>query len=548
MARLSAFQDTEMKHRKDSEFVAHAPCEKCGSSDAVGVYSDGHTYCFSCEALGSSESDGEGPARPTAQTKGRAKPEGLLSGKVQAIPNRGLTEETCRLYRYEIGTYNEKPCHIANYTDAFGNVVAQKIRSAGKDFKFIGDTKAAGLFGQHLWKPSAQNRLVIVEGEIDCLSMSQALGNKWPVVSVPNGAAGAAKSIQKSYDYVTSFPEVILMFDQDEAGRKATQEVAAILPPGIVRIATLPAKDANECLTKGLVKELVNAYFNATVYRPDGIVAAEDLRDEFLKEDPTGTAYPFGNLTSITKGMHLGSMVLITSGSGMGKSTLVREIAYDLAMNHKEKVGMLMLEESVKRTMRSLVALHLSKNIVVDPTLASQEEMLKAFDEIFSDGRIRLYDHFGSTTLDNILQRIRYLAKAEDCKFIILDHISILVSGMSSQEAAGEGSERRMIDVAVTKLRTLVQELNICLLMVSHLRRPQGDKGHEDGAKISLNQLRGSHSLVQLADTCIALQKVEDAADAIEIRVLKNRLTGETGSAGTLIYNRDTGRLTESVF
>jgi twinkle protein len=533
--------------KKESEFISHAPCERCGSSDANAIYSDGHTYCFSCEAL-ASELDGEIPARSKVQTKGRERPQDLLTGKVQAIPNRGLTEETCRLYRYEIGTYNNKPCHIANYTDAFGNVVAQKIRSAGKDFKFIGDTKAAGLFGQHLWKPSAVNRLVIVEGEIDCLSMSQALGNKWPVVSLPNGAAGAAKSIQKAYDYVTSFPEVILMFDQDDAGRKATQEVAAMLPPGIVRIASLPAKDANECLTKGMTKELVSAYFNAVVYRPDGIVAAEDLRDEFLKEDPTGTAYPFGNLTSLTKGMHHGSMVLITSGSGMGKSTLVREIAYDLAMNHKEKVGMLMLEESVKRTMRSLVALHLSKNIVVDPTLASQEEMLGAFDEVFSDGRIRLYDHFGSTTLDNILQRIRYLAKAEDCKYIILDHISILVSGMSSQEAAGEGSERRMIDVAVTKLRTLVQELNICLLMVSHLRRPQGDKGHEDGAKISLNQLRGSHSLVQLADTCIALQKVEDTNDAIEIRVLKNRLTGETGSAGTLIYNRDTGRLTESVF
>ena len=537
-----------MKHRTESEFVAHSPCEKCGSSDANAVYSDGHTFCFSCEALGSSQPDSESASRNTPQIKGRGKPEGLLSGKVQAIPNRGLTEETCRLYRYEIGSMNGKPCHIANYSDAFGNTVAQKIRNAGKDFKFIGDTKVAGLFGQQLWLPTQKNRLAIVEGELDCLSLSQVLGNRFPVVSVPNGAAGAAKAIQKAYDYVTSFPEVVLMFDQDDAGRKATEEVAALLPPGMVRIASLPAKDANECLTKGLVKELVSAYWNAPVYRPDGIVAAEDLRDEFLKEDPTGTGYPFDSLNAITKGMHPGSMVLITSGSGMGKSTLVREIAYDIAMRHHEKVGMLMLEESVKRTMRSLVALHLSKNIVVDPTVASQDEMLKAFDEVFGDGRIRLYDHFGSTTLDNILSRIRYLAKAEDCKFIILDHISILVSGMSSQEAAGEGSERRMIDVAVTKLRTLVQELNICLLMVSHLRRPQGDKGHEDGARISLNQLRGSHSLVQLADTCIALQKVEDAADAIEMRVLKNRLTGETGSAGTLIYNRDTGRLTESVF
>ena len=36
--------------QSDSEFVQHIPCEKCGSSDAAGIYTDGHTYCFSCNA------------------------------------------------------------------------------------------------------------------------------------------------------------------------------------------------------------------------------------------------------------------------------------------------------------------------------------------------------------------------------------------------------------------------------------------------------------------------------------------------------------------
>ena len=59
---------------------------------------------------------------------------------------------------------------------------------------------------------------------------------------------------------------------------------------------------------------------------------------------------------------------------------------------------------------------------------------------------------------------------------------------VSSQES---GDERKAIDEIMTKLRTLVAETGICLFLVSHLRRSQG-KAHEDGAQISLGELRGS--------------------------------------------------------
>lgn len=34
----------------ESELLrAHLPCPHCGSHDALAEYTDGHTYCFSCQ-------------------------------------------------------------------------------------------------------------------------------------------------------------------------------------------------------------------------------------------------------------------------------------------------------------------------------------------------------------------------------------------------------------------------------------------------------------------------------------------------------------------
>jgi twinkle protein len=135
------------------------------------------------------------------------------------------------------------------------------------------------------------------------------------------------------------------------------------------------------------------------------------------------------------------------------------------------------------------------------------------------------------------------MAKALDCKFIFLDHVSIVVS------AQGNGDERKALDEIMTRLRMLVQETNISLFVVSHLKRPDS-KGHEEGAATSLSQLRGSGSIAQLSDMVIGLERNGQADDPIErntthVRVLKNRFAGITGRSGGLLYNSVSGRMTE---
>jgi twinkle protein len=137
------------------------------------------------------------------------------------------------------------------------------------------------------------------------------------------------------------------------------------------------------------------------------------------------------------------------------------------------------------------------------------------------------------------------MAKALDCKWIFLDHLSILVSGQEDK-----GDERKSIDILKTKLRSLVEETGIGLLLVSHLRRPSGDKGHEDGREVSLSHLRGSASIAHLSDSVIALERNQQATDPVEantttLRILKNRYTGDTGVSTHLHYDSETGRMTQ---
>jgi twinkle protein len=274
--------------------------------------------------------------------------------ETQALPKRGITEETCQKFKYGIGEYYDEPVQIATYCDLTGKPVAQKIRFKDKSFKFIGDTKAAGLYGQHLWGAGGP-KLVITEGEIDCLSMAQLQGLKFATVSISTGAAGAKRCIANQLEWVESFDRVVLMFDQDDAGRKAANEVAQLLSVGKAHIATLPLNDINEMLVAGKGDEAINAMWSAKSYRPDGIIAGTDMWDAIIEEDTNITVdYPYQGLNEKTLGMRRGELVTITAGSGVGKTQICREIAYHL-LNEGQTIGYIALEENTKRTALGLM-------------------------------------------------------------------------------------------------------------------------------------------------------------------------------------------------
>ena len=410
-----------------------------------------------------------------------------------------------------------------------------------KSFQILGNSKKMGLYGEHLWRGGGK-MVTVTEGEIDALSVSQQTGNKWATVSVPNGAQGAHKAVARSLEWLETFESVVFMFDNDEAGRAAAEKCSLMLSVGKAKIATLPLKDANEMLVAGRGSELVSAQWGAKPFRPDGVVLGEDLWEQVSEvDDSESFPYPWAGMNDKTYGIRKGELVTLTSGTGIGKSSICREIAHHLIINDK-KVGYIALEESVARTAKGIMGISLNLPIHIHGTDVSMERLHEAFQATMGKGNCVLYDHFGSMDSDHLLGKIRYMVKALDVEYVFLDHISIMVSGYE------DGDERRRIDNIMTKLRSLVEELGIALILVSHLKRPEG-KAHEEGAKTSLAQLRGSASLGQLSDLVLGFerdQQAEDEADVTTVRVLKNRYSGETGVNCTLRYSRETGRLKET--
>lgn len=463
----------------------------------------------------------------------------IPTGDFQALTKRHISRDTCEKWGYHISEFKGSPVQVADYRDDQGKLVAQKVRFPNKDFLILGDARQMGLYGRHLWKEKGK-KIIITEGEIDALSVSQCQDNKWPVVSVPNGASAAKKAIQADLDYLHTFDEVVLCFDNDEPGMKAAKECALLFKPGKCKIALLPRKDANEMLVAGEVRELISALWDAKTYRPDGIVDGTSLW-EVIAHDPQTENYatPWPELTATIGGIRKGEITTVTAGSGIGKSQICREIACDLIVKQNQRVGYIALEESTKRTALGLMGVYLDRPLHLGKEGVSEDELKTAFTATVGSGRVFLYDHFGSLDSDNLVSRIRYLARGCDCGWIILDHISIAVSGIA------DGDERRIIDNLMTNLRSLVQETGVGMILVSHLKRPEG-KAHEEGAHTSLAQLRGSAAIAQLSDTVIGVerdQQDESKKHISTLRVLKCRWNGQTGVAGELAYDTKTGRL-----
>lgn len=529
------------KPKTPSKFIRHVPCEHCGSSDAGAEYDDGHFYCFNCHHT-EHETDACNLSVMQQAVAPRKQQMLDIKGQIKAIPDRGISQQTCEKY----GVTQDNGQHFYPYTDDAGGVVAAKVRRvADKTFSIHGSFTNARLFGQQLFHAGGKY-ITIYEGELDALAGYQLTGSQWPSVSIRNGAQAALKDCKAQYEWLNTFENIVICFDGDEPGKKASKEVAELFGQKAKIVKHLSGyKDACDYLIAGATKEFVNEWWRAEVYIPDGIINAASLWEEVIKPEAKAEAmYPWKGLNKLLYGLRPSELITVTAGSGLGKSQFLREILFNILNTTKWNIGGLFLEESTRKTARSIMSLHANKLLHLPDTPTTEEELKDAFDNTLGSNRIYLFDHFGSSDVDNITNRIRYMAKACDCRVVFLDHISIVVSGQDL------GDERKAIDNMMTKLRTLVQELEITLICVSHLRRPTGNAGHEDGQAVSLSQLRGSGAIAQLSDAVITLERNSMAQDDNErhqtkVSVAKNRYNGYTGPACTLKYDMDTGRMLE---
>ena len=543
-----------------SELIRHEQCPACAekgednAGDNLGVYPDG-VYCFACSYSNFGSGDGSRSGVCSDETAPDWRP---IQGRHESLTLRGISEEICRLYDYTTAEVKGTDLEVANYRNSEGRLVAQKIRGPNKQFLCRGDMRQAGLNGEHLWRRGGR-RLVITEGEVDCLAVAQVLNGKWPVVSLPNGAAGAVNAIKGSFEFVNSYESVLLCFDMDEAGQKAAVDVAEVLTPGKAKLVQMPRKDAAELVENGESRILSTSLWEAREYMPAGILSVAEVFARPQKKKRV-FPYPWREMNQKLYGQCEGTMIMVVSGTGMGKSTWVRTLAHDHIQNG-HKIGMLMLEESPLDTIHELMSFESGIPINqiltarwVNEELVRQEKETIDFDivdtlsdeiyealkqDILEKDNLYLYDTDGKHK--NIVARVEYMAQALDCDVVILDHITLVVAAMTE-----ETNERKGIDRLLAELRGIVDRTGVVLLVVCQLRKADG-KAYEEGGRVTLQDLRGSGMLSMVPNCVIAVERDqqspdENARNTLMVRSLKDRLSGYTGPVMALRWNTNTHR------
>ena len=451
------------------------------------------------------------------------------------ISDRNISLDTCK--KYGVKT-DEQGVQWYPYYDNDNNITGFKIKSKDKDFKVLG-TISNMLFGSHLFQQSGRY-ISIVEGETDALAAFQMTGSKWANVSIPNGAQAAKTTIKNNLEYLESFDNVIINFDNDKPGQEVIPNVSEVFSPNKVKILTLREfKDACDYLKNNRQALYIQEWWNSRPYLTSGIVPFSQVWDSFVSrghEEIIPFPESFGMLNSMMNGgIAHGEITIVGALTSVGKTTMVNEILYNLLVNTNKKIGGVFLEASLGEVVEGLLGIHTDRNLTLeDKKSLDYSALRKSFDTLVEDEKLYLLDHNGAVDADELFLKLRALIKGQGCEVILIDPLQ---AGVTS-------NENGTIDAFMDKTLKLVKETNASIIIVSHMRKPSAKNPHD----VSEYDTKGSGSINQIAFNTILLSRdkfaeSEVAKNSTMVRVAKCRRTGVTGEAGWLFYNNATGRI-----
>lgn len=503
-------------------------------------------------------------------------------------PERGIRKETYEKFGVRMALSTTDRSVEAIYFPFYnedGKLTGYKKRNLSLDkyddghFSVVGKVGVTSkLFGQHVAEQikRPKKKLFFTEGEFDVLALYQAgidslAGTKYEgmepfVVGLNCGCGNARAATSTNIDFVESFERVVLGFDNDFAtpeeaakkikkGKEALEDVGTLITKAEVYVADLGTfHDVNDMLKAGKVKELSDAFSFATKkFSADKVVTADALPFESLviPREPGVNIPQFPELMAMTGGPRTRELWVVTGPSGFGKSTVTSTMAGEIRLAGY-KVGMIFLEEELRETILRMIA-HKEKvnynHLKFDPLKhLSTEKLKEAYDWVCKDEGFVFLDHFGSMLIDQLMSKIKYLMNVYDVQFILLDHLSMLVSGLQTTD------ERKMLDIVMTELAAFCASHDVGIIAVSHLNRdvadefkaPKGKENEPFFVNVKKESLRGSAALEQLSWVIIGVEPEimpDKSRGRVRLTVLKNRPWGHLGWADVLKMNEQTGVL-----
>lgn len=534
------------------KYIENIGCPKCGSSDALGVYErengEHYGHCFSCESyIPNPYNKSDEEVEEDKEDFGKVSQYDLSEASINPLITRGISKEVCQKYgvRSILNDSFVDVVHLYPYTLLDGSKATCQRVVEGKKFTWLSKPVKPLLFGQEICGEGGK-MIMITEGVCDCLAAVEMLNKcdkQYRVVSIPNGAQASVKDIQNNYEWLSTFENIFLAFDQDKPGQDAAVKVSNLFPPNVVKNMRFSEKDPNAMLLANKHKEFLQSVFSAKESRPTGIVSVDDIFEEAIKPPKIGKSFPWKTLTDVTYGYRTGELWGIGAGSGSGKTEFFKEMINNTIYAHGEVAGVIFLEEEAAKTLKVLAGKRVNKRFHIPQDRGGDwtvEELVDGINDLRD--KVYLFSHMGSKNWEDIKEKIRYMVVVLGIKDIYLDHLTALV--------AQEDNEYKALNKLMEEMSSLTHELDCTIFYISHLRKASGTP-HEEGGRVAADQFKGSGAIVFWSNFLIGLERNQQADDEEErntttLRVLKDRNTGlATGTTFKLKYDHETGRWNE---
>jgi twinkle protein len=500
-------------------------CPECGSSDGLQVFQkeddvfDG--FCYACPDGGRFVKDPYGTGVPLQSSSRKLKrDDSEVMAEAGELPfrklsHRGLSLQVCEEYgvRVALSERDGKTITAEYYPDTKGGTLCgYEVKSVEKKgFYGIGDRRGAvELWGTVTARKSGGRKLWITEGRADAMALYQSLRKhtavKWKhlipsVVSLTRGAGGAVKDLLNNRKFIESYDEVILVFDNDQPGLDAVEQVLKTFP--MIKVTELPkiqwvdeasgevktTKDANDYVMAGMSQELYDlTMWKAAVVRQGEVVDVLDFIEDAMIKPKMGISWPWPSATKATFGIRPHTIHQIGAAPKIGKTDHEHQLIAHLAFKEGQKVGVFDLENPPAKTAKKIASKHHRIDYTRPDIEFNDEDLRRGLMD--QQGLVRFYDRKASREWDSVRVALEEMHLLDNINIFIIDPLTALVSMYTSSEA------NDMLNSIMTEMADLVMKYPITILCYTHVNpKPKTSTPHEKGAAVLSSEFTGSRAM-----------------------------------------------------
>ena len=452
---------------------------------------------------------------------------------VKYLRSRGIGEVVIKAFQIEQGTLKGKPAIVFPFIRN-GQAIQYKTlmieRTNGKKDMHVEAGCEPCLFGWQVMSNKKMPYIIICEGEIDAMSFAQY---GFPALSVPFGGGDKGKQawIETEYANLSRFENIILAMDMDEEGQTGAKAIAERLGVDRCRIAVLPLKDCNECLTSNISKDQIKtALHNAKFLDREEIKSPIEFRQQVLDrmlnpQEKKGMETPWKKLNKdFTFGYS--ELTIVNGVNGHGKSDIANQMAIHAGFNnHPVMIFSMELQSDIllERLVRQCTGSKSPPEGYINDALDQMHEKVWIVDSKAS-GKLRA---------DSVLNLIEYGYRRYGTKLFIID--SLMKCGIDEDD---HNAQKRFVD----QLCEFKRDKQVHIILVTHSR-----KGESEEKITNKMDVRGSGAIIDLADNIIivwrnkkweALQKRVEAGEVL-LPDEKQKHEKMSGTLLDLVKNRN---------